>query len=172
MTTTKRAIRAYLLLIGVSVLQAGYYYPKLPDTVASHFNVAGDPDSWMSKDPFLALSVGLVTFIAVVWLGIHLLIARMPDSMVNLPHKDYWLAPQRRKQTHAFMASVMLWLACATMGLIIAVDQLVIQANLSEAQTLSNAFWVLLSLYLVFTVVWLVRLFLRFKRIPDDPCSN
>ena len=162
----RRAATAYLFLSGLSVLQVVYYYPKLPATVASHFGAAGKPNGWASKGVLAGLDIGMVLLLAATFLSIDILIARIPDSLVHMPNKDYWLAPERKKQTHAAVSSFMLWMGCATIVFLLAVFQLLIQANLSEDRTLGVAIWVFLGLYAVFTVVWLARFLLRFVRVP------
>lgn len=41
------------LLIGVFLAQIVYYYPNLPENVASHFNGSGEPAGWMSRQNFV-----------------------------------------------------------------------------------------------------------------------
>src|SRR6185295_9706960 len=76
---------------------------ELPARVASHFNFAGQPDGWMSRTSYLlveaALAIGLPLFIV----GISSLTRVLPARLWNLPHREYWLAPERRKQTSAWL---------------------------------------------------------------------
>lgn len=164
----KRAVGLYGCLIVVSVMQAAYYYPKLPDTIALHFDGSGVPDGFQSKEFVLALDVGLVVFLVAVFGGINLAITRAPAYLMKLPNKDYWLAPQRRAQTHLAMSSLMLWVGFVTIVLALAVFQLAIHASLSESGMLNNdVFAVLLAAYAAFIFAWLIRVFLKFKRVPQ-----
>lgn len=36
-----------------AILQVAYFWPRMPDRIASHFNFSGDPDCWMTKKPFV-----------------------------------------------------------------------------------------------------------------------
>ena len=45
------ALIGLLILLGMTV----YEYPRLPDTIPSHFNAAGLPDDYSSRDSFLFL---------------------------------------------------------------------------------------------------------------------
>ena len=47
----------YLGLLSLAILQAAWYYPRLPETVASHFSGSGIPDGWMSKQSFLLIEL-------------------------------------------------------------------------------------------------------------------
>ena len=37
-----------IFLFCIFIFQSFYYYPKLPDTIASNYNSAGEPNGWMS----------------------------------------------------------------------------------------------------------------------------
>lgn len=163
----KKTAIIYLLLGGLSVLQVMYYYPKLPTTVATHFGADGSADSWASKENFAYLSIGIVVIIAILFLGITFLIPRLPPSMINLPNKEYWLAPERKKESFASVSACVVWMGGATIVLLLAVIQLSIRANLAAEQTLSGAVWGLIVLYGLFSIVSVVRLYLRFTKIPD-----
>ncbi len=162
----KRYYAAYLVLIGITCVQMAYYYPRLPETVASHFAASGTADSWMSKQAFGLVYLAALIVLSAIFCLITLLLPYMPDSLVNLPHKDYWLAPERRAETYLYIAKVMCVFGCSVIVFLIGVFQLAFQANLSPEQKLSKVFWVLLVSYLLFTFVWLVLFILRFRRRP------
>ena len=98
--------------------QLWYYAPRLPDTVASHFDVAGEPDGWMAKDDFLLMIAGVVVGIAALFAFLIWLVPRVPDSAVNLPNRGYWLAAPRRAATHASIARYLLAFALLTLGFV------------------------------------------------------
>jgi len=66
----RREILPLCVLIALLVLSL-YYYPGLPDTVASHFNAKGVPDGYMPKLQLMMLFIGLV-------IGIYLLLTFIP----------------------------------------------------------------------------------------------
>jgi uncharacterized membrane protein len=159
-------LRALFILIILCIVQAAYYYPRLPDSVASHFNASGQPDSWSSKDSFVFTNLAMIAGISIVCLGIVSLLRRIPVSWINLPNKDYWLAPERKDDTLSTLSVQFGWLACATVALFIAMFQLTILANLSTDKTLGNTSWLFIGIYLAFTVIWIIRLLRRFGRVP------
>jgi uncharacterized membrane protein len=54
------ALLGLMTLIGFAI----YHYPRLPETIPSHFNASGIPDDYSSKTSFLMLSViGLFIYI-------------------------------------------------------------------------------------------------------------
>lgn len=82
------------MVIGLS-LQL-WYWPQLPERMAIHFDAKGTPNDWMGKGPATLLSISLVTLLPMFFLSISQVIRWLPASMINLPHREYWLAPERR----------------------------------------------------------------------------
>jgi len=66
----KREILPLGVMIALLVLSF-YFYPGLPDTVASHFNSRGVPDGYMPKPQFFLLFGGLIA-------GLYLLLTFIP----------------------------------------------------------------------------------------------
>ncbi len=148
-----------LLLIGLAFLQASYFAPLLPERVASHFDAAGRADGWSSRNGFLTLNLAFVVGMGALFLGLTALLNRIPNDWINLPHKDYWLAPERRAATFNTINGQMEWLAAATIALLLGITQLTIEANLDAGPNLpGDAFWLLFGGYMAFCVIWLVRL--------------
>ncbi|MEZ5428051.1 MAG: DUF1648 domain-containing protein [Pyrinomonadaceae bacterium] len=150
-------------LIGVLVAQCVYYYPNLPEKMASHFNAAGEPNGWMSKNVFFIFEAGLLLLILAEFTLIPFLIRRSPAKMINLPNKDYWLAPERRDEAFAVIGNYFDWFSVLLAALFIAVNQLVFQANLARENISPLAIWVVLCGFLAFVIFWLVKFVRRFK---------
>lgn len=147
--------------------QVALYADRLPDPMASHFDSAGFADGWMSKPAFLALMVGLQFGLAALLVCMGWLASKLPPSMINIPHREYWLSGDRMAETLAYNRQMMHWLAALTALLILVIFQLNIQANLTETRALpTRTVWIVISLYLI-AVVWCAGcLIRRFSRIP------
>ncbi len=158
-------LRGALLLLcaGLGVAEVVHYYPQLPETVASHFDGRGTPDGWSSKGQFFGLLGGLAGLMLALFGAFGLWIPRMNSAYVNLPHKEYWLAPERRGATLAWLGAYMLEMGVITMALMLAVTHLTIQANLVEGGTLQGFGWVFGG-YILLMGAWLARVFVRFRR--------
>lgn len=154
-----------MLLAGVAAVQLLYYHPSMPDTMASHFDGAGRPNGFQSRDSFFALSWAMLLLVVVLFAGLRLLFRRLPARMFNVPNREYWLAPERFDETVDFVACQMEWMGIATLLLLIVVMQGVFEANQSPEPRLEGAIWWVLGGYFLFTAVWLVR-FLRRLRKP------
>ena len=78
-----------------AIVTTGY----LPETVATKFLSDGRPVDTMSRAAYAWLMGGLfVVLPPVVWLSLAWLPRRWP-KLVNVPFRDYWLAPERRDAT-------------------------------------------------------------------------
>lgn len=161
---------AFYLLLALAVFQIVVYYPILPEVVASHFDGSGRADGWSSKETFFAIDAATIALTAVIFLGLSKI--RWSDRWVSLPHKDYWLAPERREQTFRYLHRQMLVFGSATLMLLLVVMQWVIEANLDGSQTMPGAgMWWLMGGYLLFTTVWTIRLIVRLYRIGSSSAA-
>ena len=120
-----------VVLIG-SIAQAIFFWPQLPDKVASHFDAAGQPDSWMSKTGFIATMLLVQVGIAAIMLGTGWLIKVLPASMINIPNREYWLADDRRERTFCDIESMLAWFAAGTTVFMLVIFYLTFEANIGN----------------------------------------
>jgi serine/threonine-protein kinase len=158
--------RILWLLAAAAVFQAAWYYPQLPATVASHFDGEGRPNGWMSREGFFTLQAIVLGVQVAVFVAGMRLVRRLPDRWINLPHKDYWLAPERREASLAYLETWGLWMACAGFAFFLGIFQLTIEANLRRGHLPLGPTWVLMAGFIGYTLFALARLLLRFRR-PD-----
>lgn len=149
-------------LIAVFVSQSVYYYPNLPEKMASHFGASGRPDGWMSKQGYFAFMAFILALIIFEFAVLPWLIGKMPISLLNMPNKEYWFAEERRAETLNIIGRYFEWFSAALLTLFIGINQLVIRANLGGG-SLSPQSWILLAAFFVFVIVWLVKFMRRFR---------
>lgn len=150
-----------LSLIILALLQVAYYGPRLPDRMATHFDGAGAADGWSSRTEFTVMSLAMALGMGLIFLGTTAWLDRIPNAWINLPHKEYWLAPERRTATLDAFAREMEWLGAATLVLLLGITQLTIEANLTGSGSLGNGFWLLFGSYMLYVVIWVVLLLRR-----------
>ncbi|MCX6028473.1 MAG: DUF1648 domain-containing protein [Chloroflexi bacterium] len=156
---------ALLTLTLLVLLELAYFYPRLPDTVASHFNAAGQADGWSSKAAFIQVNAVIILLLAILFPGISWLVARLPVGLINMPNREYWFAEERRAATLSTIQQQMEWLGVATLLLLIAILQVSIVASLTPGAAMSAAaMWLPLAGYLIFMVVWTATFIGRFYR--------
>lgn len=157
----------FVLLLALLLGQLWAAYPDLPERMATHFNGSGEADGWSSKASFTWLYAGLVALMALTFWGIAAFLPRLPDALINVPNKEYWLAPERRRATLAYFADQMLWMGNATLLLLLYALRQTIQANLEGGDAaLGKSFVVVVLVYLAATIAWSVALIARFMQTP------
>jgi hypothetical protein len=93
-------------------------------------------------------------------------IVRLPPSLINLPNKDYWLAPERRAHSGRVIQGFMVGYGNAMLLLLLVVFGDAMRASLMPVPQLTNRVWFVLALLLGFMIFWTVRFFRAF-RLPD-----
>ncbi|HKV24537.1 MAG TPA: DUF1648 domain-containing protein [Candidatus Acidoferrum sp.] len=157
-------------------LVAGIYfwsnYAQLPQVVASHFDAHGHPNGWQTKQMFFAFFLGAVAIAWLVGFVIPSLIARMPAQMINLPNKQYWLAPERKGETLAELQRMFGWFGCALLLVVTTAVNYAIGQNLPPASTGVPVLLVTVLVgFAVFTTAWSLRLIKRFAQVPPHNLS-
>lgn len=147
------------------LLQNAFYWQRLPERVATHFNGAGQADGWMHRDRATLMMIGFQTIMPLIFIGIAYMIYFIPANMINIPHREYWLSGDRREASLGFVARSTAAFSLAISVFFLGMNHLTFQANTSDGQLNPSAFWTLLACFLGFTALWILGLLLRF-RIP------
>lgn len=140
----------------------------LPEVVASHFGPGGRADGSMSRGAYTGLMIALVVLVPGLIAASTLLVRALPPQLVNLPHKRYWLAPERRAASLEALGALGTRFALALALFLGYVHWLVVRANAVQPPRLSEAgLFAGLAVFGIATLVWIVGLFRRFGRVPD-----
>ena len=174
MKAPRIALYVFLFLLFAAVVHAACYYPFLPEKVASHFGPGGEPDGWSTKQALIGVYLAVLAALAIPLLLTGWLLPKLPASMINLPHKKYWLAPERKAETCLVISRYFFWFASATIGLVITCMDITFRFNLGRVKDFDRSFWVAFLTYVVFTVIWSVALLWRFRKPPaaTEPCRG
>jgi len=158
----------FVLLVLYAAVHFSRLYSQLPDMVASHFNSRGAANGWQTKQAFFGVFSGVSVIAVVIAFGIPRLVAAMPAQLINLPNKQYWLAPEHQAETKAFLNSYFAWFTCAIFSIIILTFDYAIRSNLHPENPPNPALmgYVLVG-FLLFTAVWVVRMLTKFLRPPN-----
>jgi uncharacterized membrane protein len=140
MTQRNFSLALFLVLCALSVVHPLYYYPQLPDRVASHFNSSGQVDGWATKASFLTGSLIATGGCALVFLGVGFAMLRISDRFIILPNKDYWLSPERSRETRVSLCSLILWGGSVLLVLQSVLFHQAIRVNLGKADSLEHLF--------------------------------
>ncbi len=160
----KKPFVIFVALIAIAIVQTIYYFPRVPEVMASHFNGVGDTNEWSSKLVFFGIYVGVLALTVFIFTVIPNKFIHRSRTWLNLPNKEYWLAPERKDQTINFMRNHMMNFGIANVLLAIIVVQLVILANFDSQPKLEQGIMWALAIYFVYLAYWLIRYFMIFKR--------
>lgn len=139
---------------------------RLPGMVAVHFDASGNPNGFATREGcrelMLWFTVGAPAFIVLVTALIPRLI---PPAMINVPNRDYWLAPERAGESVGFLGEQGVWFGCIFLVFSVWVDELLVKANSTAPPALPTAAF-LGAMALLFAAIglWAVRMFRRFRR--------
>jgi hypothetical protein len=142
---------------------------KLPDVIVSHFDARGVANGRQPKFLFLAFFAGSVAIAAFLTFGIPAFFSKMPTVIINLPNKEYWLAPERRAETLAFLNGNFAWFSCAALLPAAIAVNIAIGRNLHpQAQSDSVLFSYVFAGFLGFAASSSIRMLTRFSHLPPS----
>jgi hypothetical protein len=159
------AIVLSLLYVGFAAYLA-FSTGQLPDRVATHFNLHGQPNGWMSRSAHLRFILILGLALPLFMAGVCFVARFLPANLINIPHRDYWLSVERRRNTLDYLFAHSLWLSCLTLAFVSGVHFLVVQANNQMPRQLSTPLTLALAGgFLAGLAIWIWGLVRRFRRI-------
>lgn len=139
---------------------------RLPEIVAVHFDASGNPNGFTTREGgrqfMLWFTLGAPAFIGIVTAFIPRLI---PPAMINIPNRDYWLAPERAAESVNFLSEQGIWFACIFLVFLVWVDEILVNANsITPPAFPTGAFLGSMAILFAAIGIWAVRMFRRFSR--------
>ena len=136
-----------------------------PEQIASHYGGGGTPDGWMTRAGYLKF---MLTFGALLPLVLAVVIGALPRLFsrgINIPNREYWLAPAERERTLSFLAAVACVFGSMIAVFIAGLHYVLLRANQSAPPRLPlELFWPLMGAFAVALVIWILALVMRFQR--------
>ena len=68
--------------------------PLLPERVATHFDLQGQPNGWMSPEQHVRFLLGFGLGLAVFLAELCHLIRFLPSRFLNVPNPEFWRSPE------------------------------------------------------------------------------
>ena len=131
-----------LLLTGYLVFSA---YPLLPATIPKHFNIAGVPDGWGSKNEiFIYPGLNALFYLMFTVFNVWIAVAKDPRQLINLPRaRKAALTDAQVEQLRVFINRVLFLLKTLMQGLNAYGAYITIEVALGRASNL-GALWFLI----------------------------
>ena len=162
----------YFLLLLFGIVYFAQIYPQLPDRMASHFAADGTPNGWSPKQGFFFLMAMITAVTAIPAFLVPLKLKSLPRQRINLPNKEYWLAPEHAEETYSFFRTYMAWFGCALLFVLLFGTTQAVNANLpSIGHFNSKAMIYVMVGFVGFTGVWLISFIRHFQNVPSPSHS-
>ena len=166
-----RAVRRELLLCVMTLLLLTAYVvrtsERLPERVATHFDVKGRADGWMTRGDHALFMVGFASGTMLVLGGFFYLVRFLPEGCWNIPNRGFHLAPENRKVTEDFMLAGGLKLTAAVLAFFAVLHLLLLRANAKEVPRIDGFGLALATCVLLgYLAVWRRGLFRYFSQVP------
>ncbi|MFA6033441.1 MAG: DUF1648 domain-containing protein [Myxococcota bacterium] len=152
-----------IALVAVAGVQISYFWGLMPPMMASHFGAGGQPNGWMNKESFVAIYVMVLALLNVIPLIGAIIIKKVPRSMINLPNKEYWLAPERIDRTAGMFMSYMEVFSAGITAFMVFVFQLAFRANIEKTAMDSMVMFIAIGALVAFSIAWSIMMILAFR---------
>lgn len=151
----------YLMTIGHTA-QLALFAGGWPERVASHFNSKGGADAYMERELFVLtwLCVSGGFFLAIT--ALSWLVGKFP-RITNIPDQHYWLAAERRDESLSYVRRILFWVGSLTIGLFMAILQVVHIANQAEIPRIGSEMYFMLTAYAVGMLLLIIKFLRRFS---------
>ena len=136
-------------------------FKVLPEEIAHHFDLFGQPDAWGSRDGNLSLLLGLIVLINLGVGAMGPFVEKAPLSVINMPWKSYWIeTPERKAEMYRRLTGLQYATGCFMNGAILVVLVMLHNANVDtpNALIMSSFPWLILASSVGY-IVWLMRYF-------------
>jgi uncharacterized membrane protein len=173
MNSSRLPALVYSLLLILGVLHWVSVYPQLPETMASHFAADGTPNGWQPKQMFFLLTAIIVAITSFPTFFVTRRISKRPPEKLNLPHREYWLSPERQEETWRFISAFMAWFGCALLFVLLYAVSQAINFNLPSIRHFdSRGMWYVLGGFLLSVILGLVYFVRHFYDVPTASGST
>lgn len=138
---------------------------SLPPIVASHFAADGRANGFMPRNAYLGLMFFIAVGVPLLLALLHRLVGFVPPRLVNLPNREYWLAPERITETFTFLRNHGIYFSVLLAAFLCFIHWLVVGANKLQPPHLSPPLFVTgLVLFMLAVAIWVGVLFVHFRR--------
>lgn len=162
---TRLAPAMLIVALVVAAVVIGSTASTLPGSVASHYGVNGQPNGAMARSVYVAVMIAVAVGLPMLIVALTAWLPRIAPGAMNIPNRDYWLAPERRASTFAYLTAHACWMGIALAAFVTALHLIIIDANgPSPAQLRMERFLPLVVLFVTFTALGGLLMMLRFRR--------
>lgn len=159
--------RLFPVFVIVTVVFVWASSQSLPAVVASHFGPSGEANGLMPREAYVWFMVVLVAVVPVLMVYLPNRLMTGTGGRINLPNRDYWLAPERRQQSIAYLCNVSFRFGYLLVAFLGYVHWLVVRSNAVTPPAMGIG-WIVggLVVFIAATFVAVLAIFRRFGGVP------
>jgi hypothetical protein len=158
-----------LILAAMALLLLRLDWQGLPEKVAVHFDAAGRPNRWDSRQSLAVSTAVLHLGVAGVLVLVTSFLHRLPPSTMNLPKSGYWRRPENYPQACRISREWARWFATGQLVWATLMDRQLMLANQLRPPRLdSEAVWMLTAAFVGFTLLSIGLMLIRLNRVPRE----
>jgi uncharacterized membrane protein len=161
---------AFVLVVAGAVVFVWLTSRSLPTLVASHFGASGAANGFMPRNFYVLFMLGFVIGLPVLLVLVTSLAMGHAKARINLPNREYWLAPEQRAETIAVLRAGVMWFGALLVVFLCYAHWLVVRANQSAPARLAES-WFIGGL-VVFVVATLLGVWLLLGRFRHRGAPN
>jgi len=140
---------------------------QLPDPVAVKFDFAGNAIAYMARATYRAFMTAATPVLPLILLVLQVWLPRVQPLRVNIPNREYWLAPERRMEMFAYFERHALIVGSGSALFFAAMHRLMVHANSQVPPHLDNfIFFLTIGTFVLGVILAIIALALHFRRAP------
>lgn len=156
-----------MFLVVCAALFIWFTSDSLPATVASHFGASGMANGFMPRAFYVRFMLTLTVLLPLGLTSLTNLTLRISETRLNLPNREYWLAPERRDETVEYLRQQNVRFGYMLAVFLCYVHWLVLRANAVTPPTLSTPGIVAgLIVFAVSVIFWSINFIGHFRNVP------
>ena len=158
----------YIIALLICIFETARLWNISPGQMAAHFNIQGNPDRFVSKAEFFWFELQTIMVVIGTSIPLQLLFTFLPQNLINIPNREYWLAPERHDETINRLNSFSAMMFGVILLTIHAVFEISVYANL-QTQIFFNAKLMLFFIGASFAVIgWMLFRLIASLRPPSS----
>ncbi len=161
-------LKANIAFLIVSIVSAAvlvlWWWPRLPAEIPLHFDQNMVPDNVVSSTEFVWTYLAIQFGCLVVFVGLAVGVRYLPVSLINLPHREYWLTGERRPETLSWISGMLLLMASAELWLVMGICHVCVQYARGKVADSGTSLWLMIGLFLALCAGLVIYLLFRFRK--------
>ncbi len=156
----------FYFIIILALVEAAYFYNLLPERAATHYNFEGQPDAWSSKSLIILINVGVIILFAILFRFLIFITPKLPEGLINLPNKYYWLSDRRKVETYKIITNFLFWTVDISLLFFVFLFLLIYRANINNYSSIAPEIWILMIAYIAALSVFTIKFYKYFNKVP------